>query len=372
MDKPIQFVGVDLHQDTVTVAVLPEGAAECRRVETLANDPARLRRLMQRVEEAGPVHACYEASSCGYVLHRSMTKWGIPCDVVAPSLIPKRPGDRVKTDARDATRLAHLLRAGELVPIRIPTEEEERVRSVVRARATLTKEILASRHYILKLLQARGHSYRAGANWTLGYWKWLRSVALEGEDTLTVGMYVELLESKLALRQRLDDRISELAADAPWKDVVGRLCTLRGVKTLTAMTLATEIGDIQRFPTARSLMAWVGLNVSEYSSGGTERRGGITKAGNANCRRTLVESAWHYRRPPHIGKTLASRLEGQPEAVRLHAMRAQRRLYRRFLALEKRKVSKVTITAIARELAGFVWALMRGEERLLAARAPRT
>ena len=164
---------------------------------------------------------------------------------------------------------------------------------------------------------------------------------------------------------------AELAAAAPWKEVVGRLCTLRGVKTLTAMTLATEIGDIRRFPTARSLMAWVGLNVSEYSSGSRERRGGITKAGNENCRRTLVEAAWHYRRPPRVGKTLASRLEGQPEAVRLHALRAQRRLYRRFLALETRKVSKVAITAIARELAGFVWALMRGEERLLAARAPQ-
>ena len=360
MDKPIQFVGVDLHQDTVTVAVLPEGATECRRVQTLANDPARLRRFLRGVEKVGPIHACYEASSCGYVLHRSMTRWGIPCDVVAPSLIPKRPGDRIKTDGRDAARLAHLLRAGELVPIRIPTEEEERVRSVVRARATLTKEILSSRHYVLKLLQTRGHSYRAGANWTKGYWTWLRSVALEGEDTLTLGMYVELLESKLDLRQA-----------APWDEVVGRLSTLRGVKTLTAMTLATEIGDIRRFPTARSLMAWVGLNVSEYSSGGTERRGGITKAGNESCRRVLVEAAWHYRRRPNIGKTLASRLEGQPESVRLHAMRAQRRLYRRFLALEKRKVSKVAITAIARELAGFVWALMRGEERYLAARAPR-
>lgn len=372
MDKPIQFVGVDLHQDTVSVAVLPEGAPECRRVETMASDPARLRRFFRGVEKAGPVHACYEASSCGYVLHRSMTKWGIPCDVVAPSLIPKRPGDHVKTDRRDAARLAHLLRAGELVPIRIPTEEEERVRSLVRARAALTREILASRHYILKLLQTRGHSYRAGANWTQGYWTWLRSLTLEGEDVFTLGTYVELLEHKLALRQRIDDRLSELARTDPWEGVVGRLCALRGVKTLTAMTLATEVGDVRRFPTARSFMAWLGLNVTEYSSGGTERRGGITKAGNKQCRRILVEAAWHYRRPPRVGKELEGRLQGQPEAVRLHAMRAQRRLYRRFRSLEQRKVSKVAITAIARELAGFVWALMRGEEQHLAARAPRT
>jgi transposase len=371
MDKPIQFVGVDLHQDTVTVAVLPESAPECRRVVTLANDAARLRRFLRGVEKAGPIHACYEASSCGYVLQRSMTKWGIPCDVVAPSLIPKRPGDHVKTDRRDAVRLAHLYRAGELIPIRIPTEQEEQVRSMVRARAALTREIMASRHYILKLLQTRGHSYRAGANWTRGYWIWLRSLALEGEDAFTLGTYVELLEHKLALRQRIDDRLSELARTDPWKEAVDRLCTLRGVKTLTAMTLATEVGDIRRFPTARSFMAWLGLNVSEYSSGGAERRGGITKAGNKHCRRVLVEAAWHYRRPPRIGKELASRLQGQPEAVRLHALRAQRRLYLRFCSLERRKVSKVTTTAIARELAGFVWALMRGDEQYLAARALR-
>lgn len=372
MAKRIQFVGVDLHQDTVTVAVLPEGAQECRRVETLANDAARLRRFLRGVERAGPVHACYEASSCGYVLHRSMRRWGIPCEVVAPSLIPTRPGDHVKTDRRDAERLAHLYRAGELVPIRIPTEEEERVRSLVRARGTLTREILASRHYILKLLQSRGHSYRSGSNWTGAYWTWLRSLDLEGEDRLTLATYVELLEHKLALRQRVDDRLAEVAEAAPWSRVVCRLCTLRGVKTLTAMTLAAEIGDIRRFPTARTFMSWLGLNVREYSSGGSERRGGITKAGNKHCRRVLVEAAWHYRRPPRVGTDLASRLEGQPEAVRLHAMRAQRRLYRRFCALERRKVSKVAITAIARELAGFVWALMQGGERHLAARAPRT
>ena len=370
MDQPIQFVGLDLHQDTVTVAVLPEGASECRRVESMANDPARLRRFFRGVEKSGPVHACYEASSCGYVLHRSMTRWGIPCDVVAPSLIPKRPGDHVKTDRRDAARLVHLLRAGELVPIRIPTKEEERVRSLVRARATLTREILASRHYILKLLQTRGHSYRAGANWTQGHWAWLRNLVLDDEDVLTLGTYLELLEHKLALRRRIDDRLSELARTDAWKDVVGRLCTLRGVKTLTAMTLATEIGDIRRFPTARSFMAWLGLNVSEYSSGGSERRGGITKAGNEHCRRVLVETAWHYRRPPRLGKELARRHEGQPEAVCIHAMRAQRRLYRRYRSLEKKKVSRVAITAIARELAGFVWALMRGEEQHLIARAP--
>ncbi len=371
MHQPTQFVGVDLHQDTVTLAVLPEGAPECRRIETMANDPARLRRFFRSVGKVGPVHACYEASSCGYVLQRSMTKWGFACEVIAPSLIPRRPGERLKTDRRDAARLAHLFRAGELTAIRVPTEEEERVRSLVRARYALTREILASRHYILKLLQSRGHSYRAGTNWTNSFWKWLRSIELAGEDTLTLAMYVDLLEHKLFLRKRLDDRLGEIAKEEPWSDVVGRLCTLRGVKVLTAMTLAAEIGDVRRFPTARSFMAWLGLNVSEHSSAGREKRGGITKAGNAACRRVLVEAAWQCRHPPRVGRDLESRLEGQPEPVRLHALRAQRRLYRRFQQLESRLASTKAAVAVARELAGFAWALMGGEEQHLAARAPR-
>lgn len=371
MDQPIQFVGIDLHQATLTVAVLPEGATECRQVETMASDPPRLRRFLRRVEKSGPVHACYEASSCGYGLQRAMTKWGVPCDVIAPSLIPKRPGDRVKTDRRDAPNLALQYRAGLLVPIRIPTEEEERVRSLLRARWAFTKEILASRHYILKLLQSRGHSYRDGTNWTVAYWRWLRGLTLEGEDALTLELYVDLLEHKLALRQRLDDRLGVIAQASPWRDVVERLCTLRGIALVTAMILAAEIGDIRRFPTARAFMAWLGLNVCEYSSGGKEKRGGITKAGNKFCRRVLIEAAWHYRHRPRISKELERRLQGQSELVRVHAMRAQRRLHRRFEYLSARKESKKAATAVARELAGFVWALMQGEPELLASRAPK-
>jgi transposase len=369
--KGTQFVGIDLHQDSVTLAVLPEGAAECSQVQTLLNEPGRLRRFFQRVLKGGPVRACYEAGGCGYVLQRALTSWDVPCEVVAPSLIPRRSGDRIKTDRRDAEKLARFYRAGELTAVHVPTEEEERTRSLIRCRWALTREILASRHYVLKLLQLRGHRFPGGRNWSQAFWTWLRHLALEGEDVLTLGVYIELLEHKLALRQRVDERLERIAREPRWREVVGRLRCLRGIETLSALTLASEIADARRFASARHLMAYLGLNVCEYSSGGSERRGGITKAGNSHCRHVLVEAAWHYRHPPRLRAGLAERMEGQPEAVRLHALRAQRRLHRRFKTLEDRMASTKAVVAVARELVGFVWALMRGEESLLATRAPR-
>lgn len=371
MSQPTQFVGIDLHQDTVTLAVLPEGASECHCIETFSPDPSRVRPFLKKVSKAGPIRACYEASSCGYVLQRQITSWGWDCQVIAPSLIPRSCGDRVKTDRRDAERLARHLRAGLLTPVRVPTEAEERVRSLVRCRGTLTREILSSRHYILKLLQSRGHRFRDGRNWSDAHWAWLRGLGLEGEDKLTLLTYLTLLEDKLRLRRLVDERLEALAKEDPWRGPVGRLCCLRGVKVLTALTLISEIGDARRFATARQLMAYLGLNVCEYSSGGTERRGGITKAGNAHCRSVLVEAAWNYRHRPKETKDIQARAAGQPATVRAHAMRAQKRLHRRFKKLEVRMASSKAVVAVARELVGFVWALLRGEEGLLVARAPR-
>jgi transposase len=372
MAQSTQYVGIDLHQDQVALAVLAEDAPACEPVQVLLNEPARLRRFFQRVAKKGPVRACYEAGACGYVLQRALSDWGVACEVIAPSLIPKRAGDRVKTDRRDAEKLARLYRAGELTAIRIPPAHEERARALVRLRGSLTREILASRHYVLKLLQGRGQRFRDGKNWSQAFWTWLRQVRLEGEDVLTLTLYVELLEHKLALRQRVDERLLEVAEDPAWRDAVGRLRCLRGVDTLSALTLVLELGDARRFATARQLMSFVGLHVAEYSSGGCERRGGISKAGNAHCRRVLVEAAWHYRHPPRLGRLLAGRQAGQPEPVRSHAMRAQRRLYARYQHLERRMASSKAVTAVARELTGFVWALLRGEEPLLATRPPRT
>jgi len=224
----IQFVGVDLHQETATLAVLPDGAADFSRVETLLNEPARLRRFFESVSKEGPVWACYEAGGCGFVLHRALASWGVRCDVIAPSLIPRRSGDRVKTDRRDAEKLARLYRAGELTPVRVPSEAEERTRSLVRCRWALTRELTASRHYILKLLLLRGHRYAEGKNWTHGFWTWLRTLELQGDDVLTLATYVELFEHKLALRQHIDRRLEEIALEPAWKDAVARLARFHG------------------------------------------------------------------------------------------------------------------------------------------------
>jgi len=359
------FVGMDVHQDSVMVAVLPGSAKECEEIRELPHDLSKIRKLFARLSKRGSVQACYEASGCGYVLHRALTKWGIACEVIAPSLIPVRSGDRRKTDKRDAAKLARLYRAGELVAIRIPDEAEEQVRSLVRCRETLTREILKSRHYVLKLLLARGHVFRTGTNWTRAHWVWLRKVALPGADAITLRTYLELLEYKLIQRDSLHKEIEEIAFSDVYRERVGRLRCMRGIDTLTAMILICEIGDVRRFASPRQLMGYLGLTVSETSSGGVERRGGITKTGNARARRVLVESAWHYRYPPRSSLALRKRQEGQPTAIVAHSWRAQKRLHKKFEALTYRMDRRKAVVAVARELVGFVWALLHNDPALL-------
>ena len=365
MAQSTLFVGMDVHQDTVTVSVLPEGAEECEEPQTLPHDLGRLRKYFARLSKRGEIRSCYEASGCGYVLQRALTGWGVACEVIAPSLVPVRSGDRRKTDKRDAAKLARLYRAGELTAIRVPDEAEEQVRSLVRCRETLTREILKSRHYVLKLLLSRGQVYRAGRNWTQAHWAWLRKLALEGADATTLQTYLELLEYKLIQRDTLDRQIERIAFAEPYREPVGRLRCLRGVDTLTAMTLVCEIGDVRRFASPRQLMGYLGLTVSEMSSGGVERRGGITKTGNGRARRVLVEASWHYRYPPRRSRGLDKRQEGQPSAVIGHAWRAQKRLHKKFEALVYRMAPSKAVVAVARELVGFVWALLHGDPALL-------
>jgi transposase len=356
---------MDVHQDTVTIAVLPEAAEQPEEPRQLVHDLGKIRKFFQRLAKRGTIRACYEASGCGYVLQRALTMWSVACEVIAPSLIPQRSGDRRKTDKRDAAKLARLYRAGELTTIRVPDEAEERVRSLVRCRETLTREILKSRHYVLKLLQARGQVYRDGKNWTQRHWAWLRKLELEGPDAITLRTYLELLEYKLIQRDTLDGQIEEIAFSDAYKEPVELLRCLRGVDTLTAMTLVCEIGDVRRFASPRQLMGYLGLTVSETSSGGVERRGGITKTGNARARRVLVEAAWHYRYPPRSSRGLRKRQEGQLPAVVAHAWRAQKRLHKKFEALVYRMAPAKAVVAVARELVGFVWALLHNDPALL-------
>lgn len=358
----IYFVGLDVHKESVTAAVFRGRDAEPMRVDRLNNDDKSLRRYFERLAKTGTPRACYEASGAGYVLQRALSEWGYECELAAPSLIPRRPGDHRKTDRRDAIKIARDFRDDRLTLIHIPSEIDERVRDVVRCRETFQREIVKSRHYILKFLRRRGFIYREGTHWTMRHMNWIRCLLEPGrladDDRMVLTEYLTLLEFKLQRRDALDRRIEELALTPRYKPVVDRLRCFRGIRTQSAMVLATELGDLRRFESPRQLMAYVGLVPREDSSGDRRRLGAITKAGNARVRHVLVQAAWNYRRRPAVGKALKQRQEGQPPDVIAHAWKCQHRLYRVFHRLAERKPRQLAATAVARELIGFVWAVL--------------
>ncbi len=369
--RPIIYLGMDVHKESITIAVLPAGAKTPTRLDRLPNDLAKLTKWLERVARDGEIRACYEASGAGYVLHRALTEWGYTCDVIAPSLIPKRPGVQRKHDKRDATDLARLYRAGELVVVRIPSEAEERVRDVVRCRETFQREILKSRHYILKFLARRGFVFRDGTNWCTPHLKWLQHLTTDGSalaahDRLVFREYHALLLYKLQRRDELDRQIEELALLPALAPMVSRLQCFRGISLHSAMVLATEIVDWRRFERPAQLACYLGLISREDSSGDRVRLGSITKAGNTHCRHVLVQAAWSYRHRPQTSVDLKRRQHGQPPAVITHAWKAQQRLHQRFTYLSDRKRPQIAVVAVARELVGFLWAVMRDLEPLAA------
>jgi transposase len=363
--QSIIYLGMDVHKDSITIAVLPSNAKAPNRVERLPNDLVKLKRLLDRLARDGELRACYEASGAGYVLHRVMREWGYTCDVIAPSLIPQRPGVQRKHDKRDACELARLYRAGELTPVRIPSEAEERVRDIVRCRETFQREIVKSRHYILKFLARRGFVYREGCNWRSGHLRWLRHLAtaaaspLAPEDRLVFSEYLSLLDYKLQRRDELDRQIEQLALTPALAAAVGYLQCFRGLSVHGAMVLATELVDWRRFARAGQLAAYVGLVSREDSTGPRERKGSITKAGNSHCRHVLVQAAWSYHHRPHLSEAIRARQRGQPAHVVAHAWKAQQRLHKRFHHLAYRKSPQIAVVAVARELVGFLWAVMQ-------------
>jgi transposase len=369
--RPIIYLGMDVHKDSITIAVLPAGAKAPTRLERLPNDLPKLKKWIDRVTRDGDIRACYEASGAGYVLHRALREWGYTCDVIAPSLIPKRPGVQRKYDKRDATDLARLYRAGELVVVRIPTEAEERVRDVVRCRETFQREILKSRHYILKFLARRGFVFREGTNWCTPHLKWLLHLTTDGSalaahDRLVFREYHALLMYKLQRRDELDRQIEELALLPTLAPMVKRLQCFRGISVHSAMVLATEIVDWRRFERPAQLACYLGLVSREDSSGDRTRLGSITKAGNTHCRHVLVQAAWTYRHRPQTSVDLKRRQQGQPPAVITHAWKAQQRLHRRFMYLSDRKRPQIAVVAVARELVGFLWSVMSDLEPISA------
>src|SRR5262245_42775503 len=348
------WVGLDVHARKVVAGVLDAGTGELRtaRVPTQLSETIEwLRRL------PAPVRVGYEAGPTGYGLARACAAAGIGCTVAAPSKIPRAPGDRVKTDRRDAERLARLLRLGELVAVRVPEPHEEAARALLRAREDARGELMRARHRLSKLLLRHGIVYEASA-WTLAHDAWLRRQRFASRP-LAIAFdesYAAMLQTK-SRRDALDRAISELALEPPFAGLVGRLCCLRGVSTLTALGLTVEIGDWTRFR-PESLGPFLGLTPSEDSTGEQRRLGAITKTGNTHARRLLVEAAWHQRRPLRASTTLERRRQGQPAAVRARADASARRLHQRWHALERRgKRRTVVAVAVARELAGHCWAL---------------
>jgi transposase len=348
------WVGLDVHARKVVAGVLDAGSGELRSLRAPALTEETVEWLRQF---PAPVRVAYEAGPTGYGLARVCAEAGIACTVAAPSKIPRASADKVKTDRRDAERLARLLRLGELVAVRVPEPYEEMARDLVRAREDARGELMRARHRLSKLLLRHGLVYDASA-WTLAHDAWLRRQRFASRP-LAVAFdesYAAMLQAKTR-RDALDQAIVELAGEPPFSEIVARLCCLRGVATLTALALTVELGDWRRFR-PQSLGPFLGLTPSEDSTGERRRLGAITKTGNTHARRLLVEAAWQQRRPLRASATLERRRQGQPAAVRARADRSARRLHQRWHALEQRgKRRTVVAVAVARELAGHCWAL---------------
>jgi len=351
----VTHVGLDVHRDSTAVAVLRPGVSEPD--EWVIPSTAEAYRKLMRRFDAGTV-VCYEAGPCGYAPFRLFTSLGVRCEVIAPSLIPRRPGDRVKTDRLDARRLARLHRSGELVAIRVPTPEQEAARDLVRVREDLKEDRRRTIQRIKAFVLRHGYRFPNPKGFSGRHESFARGLrfdqphAQEAFDQL-LGAY----DTRTTQLRSLDQQLTELATQPPLAELVVRLKTLKGIDTLSAVIIAAEVCDLRQFRDARAFMAYCGLVPSEHSSGERTRRGSITKTGNAHLRRVLVEAAWAYRHRPHIGAPLARRQQGQPPELVAYSWKAQTRLNQRYRRISKVKNRNVAVVAVARELAGFVWGI---------------
>jgi len=358
--KSTIIIAFDQHAATTVAAILLPGH-RTPALHSLTSESPTILRFVERVRRQGPVQCCYEAGPCGFELQRAFAAQQIPCDVIAPSLIPRRPGDRIKTDRRDAGQLAVLYRAGALTAIHIPTDQEEAARDLLRCREDIRADLLRARHRLSKFLLRHGRRFTATKRaWTKRHAAWLQAqrwplAALEQ----THRAYLRAVDEALGRLQAVDAELRDLLSIEPLRARVERLRCFRGIDDLTALTIAAELGDARRFPSAPRVMAFTGLVPSEHSSGTKQARGAITKTGNAHLRRVLVESAWQYRHHPFLGRALRLRQRGAPTAVIDQAWHAQQRLHRRYRRLAARgKPKQHIVTAIARELSGFLWAAL--------------
>ncbi|MBM4130731.1 IS110 family transposase [bacterium] len=354
------WVGMDVHQASITAAILHGDSVEPQ-VVRLPGDLNAARRLFRRLAEKGVPRACYEASGAGYVLQRTLSDDGFHCEVIAPSLIPSRPGDHRKTDRLDAVHLAQQFRSGHLTAVSVPDVDQEAVRHLVRARLFNRIQITRSKNRITGILRVAGYHFtETETGWTKAHRAWMAKLRREltGPMQTVLASELQLLEYLEASLSSLEAAITEVSVQSPWREPVEALCCFRGVKTLTAMTIVSEIGDIKRFSSPRQLMSYVGLVPSERSSGERSRRGPITKAGNRHLRRVLIESSQPCRRRAASTLRLQRRRAGQNPTLVGIALKAQHRLERRYAHLARTKHTNKAITAVAREFCGFVWAML--------------
>ncbi|HUX45562.1 MAG TPA: IS110 family transposase [Terracidiphilus sp.] len=361
MKEKVRFLGLDVHAETIAVAVAePDGSV--RSLGTIANRAESIRKLVKKLGAVDQLRACYEAGPTGYVLYWQLAELGVECAVIAPTLAPRKAGDRVKTDRRDALRLARSYRAGDLTAVWVPDEGSEALRDLVRAREAAKQDQLRARHRLSKFLLRTGRRPAAGVKaWTLGYLAWvrqLRSQQVAQESTRLD--YLHEVEHMAERVKRLEQAIAEAiqVASPELQEVVQGLQALRGVAQISAVTIAAELGNISRFEGARQLMGYSGAVPSENSSGQRKQQGSITKTGNAHLRRIAIEAAWSYRLRPGIGPALRKRQQGVPEEIKEIAWKAQHRLHKRYMRLAAAgKDQRKIVTAVGRELLGFIWAI---------------
>jgi len=357
----VRFVGLDVHAETIAAAVAePDG--EVRSLGMIPNHADALRQLITKLGPVEHLRVCYEAGPTGYVVYWQLAQLGVRCEVIAPTLVPVKAGDRVKTDRKDALKLARCYRAGDLTPVWVPDAAHEALRDLVRAREAAKKDQLRARHRLGKFLLRHGRRPAVKLKpWTDRYLRWVDTVRFDypAQETVRLDLHHELTHVAERIA-RLERAIEEAVRTAPpaLRDVVQALQALRGVAQLGAVTIITEVGVLSRFATPRQLMGYSGTVPSEDSSGARTRRGGITKTGNAHLRRVVIEAAWAYRHPPRLGALLRRRQANIAPAINEIAWKAQHRLYGRYRALDRRgKCHQQIVTAVGRELLGFIWAI---------------
>jgi transposase len=373
----IRYLGLDVHKATIAVAVAESGTEPARSRGTINHQPAAVAKLIRKLGPVEQLRCCYEAGPTGYGLYRQLTRLGVACIVVAPSLIPVKVGDQVKTDRRDAEKLARLLRSGELTAVWVPDEAHEALRDFTRLRESAKQDLHRVRQQLGKFLLRLSVAPTARLSpWSKGHRAWLNSLQLpQALEQETLAVYLEHLDESVARLAQLNARLEQLAVTHEQAPLIQAFACLQGVGVVTAITLVAELGDLRRFPTARALMGYIGLGPREHSSGGRVRRGAISKRGNSHVRRVVVEASWHYRHAPGGGPALQRRRRHQPTGVVAIADKAHARLHRRYRQLLGRgKLPQLAVVAVARELLGFIWAIARelAASRVTAATEPVT